>query len=190
MIRSDGVELVISFSDQGLKILGENGFDYDNAVDPKELHRTYIETKFLANDFTPQVNYWLRQIHEDKAVMTDIPDVFRYMVQEKLEEEKREQLIEAARILFGEEKPEVNYAERAEVLRPLIEKAVNSLSDEDALAAIELFAEWLPNDIPYAENDKVRYERELYKCLQTHESRSSWNPKQANALWTKLQIPE
>jgi len=59
--------------------------------------------------------------------------------------------------------------ELAEKLRPFIEKAAISLSDEDALEAINLFPNWdINND--YKKDDRVRYDGILYKCLQPHTS--------------------
>jgi len=59
--------------------------------------------------------------------------------------------------------------ELAQKLRPYIEKAALSLSDEDALEAPNLFPAWESN-IAYAKDDRVRYENVLYKCLQAHTS--------------------
>ena len=84
----------------------------------------------------------------------------------------------------------MNYVEKARTLRPLIEKAVNSLDDQDAIIAINLFAEWRGDGELYNEGDKVRYEELLYKCLQEHTSQSSWNPKQALSLWARVLIPD
>ena len=47
--------------------------------------------------------------------------------------------------------------EVARRLRPLIVKASASLSDTDALQAVELFDEWLP-DTDYSIGDRRRYE--------------------------------
>ena len=103
MVRFDGVVLEIAFSDQGLKIIGENGASYDSAVDPVEMNRSYIESRFLADDFEVHINYWLQKIHEGNAVIGDVPEAFRANVEERLTEEQNEQLTQAARILLGEE---------------------------------------------------------------------------------------
>lgn len=84
----------------------------------------------------------------------------------------------------------MNYVEKARKLRPLIEKAVNSLDDKDATDAIVLFAEWNGGGVAYKENDKVRYKDVLYKCLQDHTSQSGWNPEQAPSLWARVLIPD
>ena len=48
--------------------------------------------------------------------------------------------------------------ELARKLRPYIEKAALSLSDEDALEAKELYPQWSGNGISYKVEDKVRYD--------------------------------
>ena len=79
--------------------------------------------------------------------------------------------------------------ELAQKLRPYIEKAALSLSDEDALEAIDLFGSWQA-DKAYVVDDKVKYEGNLYKCLQAHTSQASWTPVAAASLWAKVLIPD
>ena len=43
MTRSDGVVLVRTYSDQGMKV-ERDGIRYDEAIDPEELGRVYTET--------------------------------------------------------------------------------------------------------------------------------------------------
>lgn len=79
--------------------------------------------------------------------------------------------------------------ELAQKLRPYIEKAALFLDDEDALEAVNLFPNWIENT-EYKQNDKVRYEGILYKCLQPHTSQTDWYPTAAPSLWTKVLIPD
>lgn len=79
--------------------------------------------------------------------------------------------------------------ELARKLRPYIEKAALSLSDEDALEAVDLFPQWRP-DTKYEKDNKVKYESILYKCLQGHTSQNSWTPTAAPSLWAKVLIPD
>ena len=78
--------------------------------------------------------------------------------------------------------------EKARALRPLIEKAAVSLSDEDALDGIELFAPWAA-DTAYALDVRVRYNEKLYKCVQAHTSQPEWTPDGIPALWTEVAKP-
>lgn len=70
-------------------------------------------------------------------------------------------------------------------LRELIIKASTSLSDTDALEAVELFPNW-EVDIEYTAGDRVRYEDTLYKCLTAHTSQSTWTPPDAPSLWVRV----
>ena len=79
--------------------------------------------------------------------------------------------------------------ELAMKLRPYIEKAANSLPDEDALEAIQLFQNWDAAAI-YAAGDRVRYDGVLYSCLQPHTAQSDWTPTAAPSLWAKVLIPD
>lgn len=71
---------------------------------------------------------------------------------------------------------------RLEKLRSLIVKASASLSDSDALEAVELFEEWKP-DTWYIIGDRRRHEETLYKCRQDHTSQAHYTPDIVPALW-------
>ena len=79
--------------------------------------------------------------------------------------------------------------ERAYQLRALIEKAIESLEDEDALEAVELHPAWRP-DTEYEVDTRVRYNDVLYKCLQAHISQDAWTPDVAPSLWAVVLIPD
>lgn len=78
--------------------------------------------------------------------------------------------------------------EKARQLRPLIVKASASLSDEDALGAVELFKAWAA-DTAYAADERIRHGGKLYRCVQTHTSQTDWTPDAAPALWTQVALP-
>ena len=80
--------------------------------------------------------------------------------------------------------------ELAQKLRPYIEKAAISLSDEDALEAVNLFPNWNPDADEYEKDQRVNYEGILYKCLQTHTPQAAWTPTAAPSLWAKVLIPD
>lgn len=80
--------------------------------------------------------------------------------------------------------------ELAQKLRPYIEKAAASLSDEDALEAVNLFPTWNSEVDSYAKDDRVLYNGILYKCLQTHTPQVAWTPAAAASLWAKVLIPD
>lgn len=78
--------------------------------------------------------------------------------------------------------------EIARRLRPIIERVVVSLSDTDALKAVELFPKWEP-DVDYEANIRLRYEGTLYKVRQAHTSQSVWTPDLAPALYAEVENP-
>lgn len=78
---------------------------------------------------------------------------------------------------------------KAYLLRRMIEKASASLSDIDALDAVELFPNWKA-EIEYMVNDRVRYEDTLYKCLTAHISQATWNPADSPSLWVRVDDPQ
>lgn len=79
--------------------------------------------------------------------------------------------------------------ELAQKLRPLIEKAAISLSDEDAIEAVNLFPNWI-KDKSYIKDERVKYNDILYKCLISHTSQVSWTPENSPSLWAKVLIPD
>ena len=68
--------------------------------------------------------------------------------------------------------------------------AENILTDDQALHVAYIFDDWNPNSVRYTQDvSKVQYKNELYKCLQSHTSQISWNPKDANSLWVRIDDP-
>lgn len=64
------------------------------------------------------------------------------------------------------------------------------LTDDQAYAVPFLFQEWNPNGVEYVANiSKVTYHELLWKCLTTHTSQESWNPKDAHSLWVRIDDP-
>lgn len=78
--------------------------------------------------------------------------------------------------------------ELARKVRPYIEKAVRSLTDADAVEAVDLFPAW-QTGTDYTVNDRVRHERVLYKCVQAHRSQDDWTPDKTPALWAVTSDP-
>ena len=64
------------------------------------------------------------------------------------------------------------------------------LSDEQALNVPYIFDEWDPNGIEYEKDvSRVQYEGYLWKCIQSHTSQISWNPKDAHSLGVRIDDP-
>ena len=79
-------------------------------------------------------------------------------------------------------------AYRAWQLRRLIEKAVTSLEDEDALECPMLFKAWVPGVYVEA-GARMEYGGKLYRCVQTHNTAAEWTPDITPALWTEVAKP-
>ena len=76
----------------------------------------------------------------------------------------------------------MTYTERARALRPYIEKAAISLTDEDALQAVELFPQWVVYHA-YAVGERLQYNGVLYRVVQAHTSQADWTPDITPALF-------
>lgn len=73
-------------------------------------------------------------------------------------------------------------------LRELLVKASASLSDSDALQAVEFFDEWAA-DTAYTMGVRVRYDGKLYRCEQSHTSQAHYTPDMIPAIWTEVAEP-
>ena len=83
----------------------------------------------------------------------------------------------------------MSYTERARALRPYIEKASISLTDEDALQAVELFPQWTSGH-EYAVDERLQYNSVLYRVVQAHTSQDSWTPDVTPALFVVISLDE
>ena len=77
----------------------------------------------------------------------------------------------------------------AHAIRRMIEKASVSLSDGDALAAVELYPAWSANT-EYTVNERIRHDEKLYRVIQAHTSQEGWTPNLVPALFTEVSIEE
>ena len=84
----------------------------------------------------------------------------------------------------------MNRIAKARMMRPYIVKALGFLDDIDALNVVDIFPMWDANKESYAVGDRVRFDGELYKCLQEHVPQEGWNPVDAPSLWAKVLIPD
>lgn len=79
--------------------------------------------------------------------------------------------------------------EHAYKLRDMMHKAATSISDTDALDAVELFPVWV-TDKWYEADERIRYGEKLYRCVIAHTSQDSWTPDITPALWTPVSLDE
>lgn len=80
--------------------------------------------------------------------------------------------------------------EKARQIRPLIVKASASLSDSDALEAVELFDRWAA-DTEYPADKRLQHEGELYRVRQLHTSQAIYPPGSpgTEALYARVERP-
>ena len=73
---------------------------------------------------------------------------------------------------------------RAEVLRlrAIIETAVQSLPDSEALEAVSLHPAWAAGQ-DYPTGHKIQRDGRLWRCIQAHTSQEGWEPENAASLW-------
>lgn len=73
--------------------------------------------------------------------------------------------------------------------RKLINKAANSLSDEEAAYAPMIFERWEPG-MDYVVGKRVCFNDRLYKVLIDHRSQESWMPDISPSLFAEVLIPD
>ena len=83
------------------------------------------------------------------------------------------------------------YTDQAIILRPIVEQAVSTgdLTEEQKIAATELFPAWDGNSYQYNVNDYVQYNGLLYRCVMAHSSQPDWTPDASPSLWTRAADP-
>ena len=79
----------------------------------------------------------------------------------------------------------MRYMEQARKMRPVIEKAAQSLDDKTALEAVCLHPVWASGTACEV-GLKVRHKDVLYRCLQAHTALDGWEPDVAPSLWAKV----
>lgn len=80
---------------------------------------------------------------------------------------------------------------RSEALsyRSKIEAAASTMTDENALGSVELFAQWQAGR-QCAVGDRLRYNGTLYRCVQAHTTQADWTPDITPALWAAVGADE
>lgn len=79
----------------------------------------------------------------------------------------------------------MNHVENARKLRLIVEKAMQSIEGNEALAAKNLYSEWVKG-ASYTAGFKVRHSDKLWRCVQTHTAQAGWEPENAISLWEQI----
>ncbi len=80
------------------------------------------------------------------------------------------------------------FVEYARKVRTILEKAVQSVSDTEALEAVTMFPKWT-SGCEYAIGHKLQHGGVLYVVLQAHTSQDAWTPDVSPSLFAKVLIP-
>lgn len=70
-----------------------------------------------------------------------------------------------------------------------MDQASGVLTDEQALAAVELFRPW-QSDEAVIVGDIRRNNGMLYRAVQAHTTQADWTPDASPALWTQISVDE
>ena len=75
-----------------------------------------------------------------------------------------------------------------QVLSAIIQETtvLDSLPDSALMYMAPYMSKWDGNSYEYIVDDKVQYDERAYRCIQSHTSQLSWNPKDAPSLWAKI----
>ena len=69
-------------------------------------------------------------------------------------------------------------------------KLRDSITDELALTAVEVYPQWDGNGEAYEVGQRVQYNGTLYKVIIAHISQEAWTPAAAPSLFAKVLIPD
>lgn len=85
------------------------------------------------------------------------------------------------------------YDEIVEAVKKMLSTETEELTDEEALQVAALFPTWrskLESGEDCIANERLWYDGDLWKVLQTHTPQSDWNPRDAVSLFTRVSIEE
>lgn len=78
--------------------------------------------------------------------------------------------------------------EQAKAIRNSMNTVTANLTDEEALAVMDLYLPWKVGET-YKVGDMRRDEGKLFRCLQDHTSQADWKPSLVPALWVEIAAP-
>ena len=81
-----------------------------------------------------------------------------------------------------------DYREYENPAQAALDEVLPILTDEQAETVPDVFPAWV-SGIAYAVGYRVRYDGNLYRCVQAHTSQEDWTPDATPALWTRIGDP-
>ena len=88
-----------------------------------------------------------------------------------------------------------NFLQMQENETPIAEKAddatvkANEVDERLGETVSMMFPEWNPDGYDYFAGEKVTYNDEYYRCIQSHKSQADWTPNVAVSLWVAISDP-
>ncbi len=70
-------------------------------------------------------------------------------------------------------------------LRNQVEQAASLQTDELALDTAWMYPAWNATNA-YSTGHRVRYNGNLYRCLQSHDAQMAWTPTDAPSIWAEI----
>lgn len=67
-----------------------------------------------------------------------------------------------------------------------VQKTRETITDDQALEAVDFFPTWKEDGHTYAAGDRCTYGGKLYKVLQAHTSQAAWTPAAAPSLFAEV----
>lgn len=80
------------------------------------------------------------------------------------------------------------FAEVSDPAQDALDQVLDVLTDEQAEGIPDVFPAWA-SGVAYGVGKRVRYDGNLYKCMQAHTSQADWTPDATPALWTRIGDP-
>lgn len=159
-----------------MKLTLKDGTVYENVI--REGNVFFTKTKIDKNMLEKNSTYL---VIEDNGT-TSVIDAFSLNSFEEKDTDNGEKLY-----IFSINILDIDEVNEESALKFIAE---NILTDDQALQVAYIFDDWNPNGVDYTKDvSKVQYKDELYKCILSHTSQISWNPKDANSLWVRIDDP-
>ena len=64
-----------------------------------------------------------------------------------------------------------------------------NISEVDKKVTDVVMPEWNPNGYGYFTGERVTYDGNFYRCIQSHTSQADWAPDKAVSLWVEISDP-
>ena len=77
---------------------------------------------------------------------------------------------------------------KVKTFREKLETVSQTLPDDLAQYSVAMYPHW-SESAHYTAGYRVQYDGVVYKCLQEHDSQTTWTPTDAHSLWAKVLVP-